>query len=153
MGQSNKKQLTSSTMGMIFMQRKQEGKKKTKDVFHPPVIAAGKNNRNHATTNNDASMDVNATEITDRKRDNDEISTAPSASSNNNNNNSDDEAIILELATAVDAYGTGSDIIGRRSFGGFHKSVRTTWDAALKQRTDDAAGGKIRRRMLRTRNC
>ena len=87
------------------------------------------------------------------KRDNDEISTAPSASSNNNNNNSDDEAIILELATAVDAYGTGSDIIGRRSFGGFHKSVRTTWDAALKQSTDDAAGKKIPRCMLRTRSC
>ena len=36
-------------------------------------------------------------------------------------------------------YGVGSDIIGRRSFGGFHKSVRTTWDTALKQRTDSAA--------------
>ena len=36
-------------------------------------------------------------------------------------------------------YGVGSDIIGRRSFGGFHKSVRTTWDTAIKQRADSAA--------------
>ena len=36
-------------------------------------------------------------------------------------------------------YGIGSDIIGRRSFGGFHNSVRMTWDTALKQRTDSAA--------------
>ena len=42
--------------------------------------------------------------------------------------------IILELASAVDMYGVGSDVV---SFGGFHKSVMTTYDTALKRRTDD----------------
>ena len=49
----------------------------------------------------------------------------------------DDGRVIIELASVVDMYGTGSDIIGRRSFGGFRKSSMTTYDTALKRRTDD----------------
>jgi hypothetical protein len=51
-----------------------------------------------------------------------------------------DERVIIELASVVDMYGTGSDIIGRRSFGGFRKSSMTTYDTALKRRTDDEYG-------------
>ena len=47
--------------------------------------------------------------------------------------------IILELASVVDMYGVGSDIIGRRSFGGYHKSVHNTWNAALNRRKNDDA--------------
>lgn len=46
-------------------------------------------------------------------------------------------SIMLELASVVDMYGVGSDLVGRRSFGGFHKSVMNTWDTALKRRADD----------------
>jgi len=48
-----------------------------------------------------------------------------------------DGQVIIELASVVDMYGTGSDIIGRRSFGGFCKSSITTYDTALNRRTDD----------------
>ena len=48
-----------------------------------------------------------------------------------------DGGTILELASVVDMYGTGSDVVGRRSFGGFHKAVKNTWDAALKRRMDN----------------
>lgn len=74
----------------------------------------------------------------ERKRDHTAISSSPTPPSQSSSNN-DDNTIILQLASVVDMYGVGSDIIGRRSFGGFHKSVQTTWDTALKQRTDSAA--------------
>ena len=51
-----------------------------------------------------------------------------------------DGRVIIELASVVDMYGTGSDNIGRRSFGGFRKSSMTTYDTALKRRTDDEYG-------------
>ena len=55
----------------------------------------------------------------------------------NDDENGTRGAIILELASVVDMYGVGSDVVGRRSFGGFHKSVMNTWNTALKRRTDD----------------
>jgi hypothetical protein len=51
----------------------------------------------------------------------------------------DGGTILLQLATVVDIYGTASDIIGRRSFGGFHKSIGNTWDSAYKSRMEAEA--------------
>jgi hypothetical protein len=66
----------------------------------------------------------------ERKRDIDTITIS---------NTTENQTIMLEIATVVDMYGQGSDIIGRRSFGGFHKSVRATWDEALQKRTNEDA--------------
>ena len=46
------------------------------------------------------------------------------------------QTILLTLATVTDMYGPSSDLIGRRSFGGYHKSVQNTWDEALRRRTE-----------------
>ena len=47
--------------------------------------------------------------------------------------------IILEIATAVDIHGPTADIIGRRSFNGYHKSISNTWDASYAKRTESAS--------------
>lgn len=84
---------------------------------------------NHATTTVPADGNRSDYANIDRKRKSEEIVHESSSSSR--------EGILLEQASIVDMYGLGSDIIGRRSFGGFHKSVMNTWNEALKRRTDD----------------
>ena len=114
---SSNKKLSGSTMGMRFMQRK----KKDSSSSTNPVIHQ---------TNNNIHTNKSAHNV-DRKRENREIS--------KDDEQPTSEVIILELASVVDMYGVGSDIVGRRSFGGFHKSVKNTYDTALKRRTDDHA--------------
>jgi len=115
------KKLSGSTMGMRFMQRKKkDSSSSTKPVIH-------QNHNNIHTTINKSVHNNNV----DRKRENRDIS--------KDDEQPTSEVIILELASVVDMYGVGSDIIGRRSFGGFHKSVKNTYDTALKRRTDDHA--------------
>ncbi len=108
------------------MQRKNEASNKGRGERRGFDAAASTINRDH-TTNIDT---MNTNGITNgninRKRESEEISKEQSSAS-----------IILELASVVDMYGVGSDVVGRRSFGGFHKSVMNTWDTALKRRTDD----------------
>ena len=125
-------------MGMRFMQRKAAGDSGTKsnnDGEKKKLFAAKNNNNSSSTNSNSNSADGNM----ERKRDHTAISTSPTPPTPPSQSSSNDNTIILQLASVVDMYGVGSDIIGRRSFGGFHKSVRTTWDTALKQRTDSAA--------------
>ena len=126
-GGSPAKKLSTSTMGMRFMQRKSKGTS-DKAVIQNAVAARNGTNRNHTTNRSPV----------DRKRDNGDISKDEQSTSPNTTSN-DGGVIILELASVVDMYGVGSDIIGRRSFGGFHKSVKNTYDAALKRRVDDEA--------------
>jgi len=118
-------------MGMRFMQRKNETKSKEEEERKSfmQTEAARKNQRNHSTNNNRTDRDS-----VERKRESGDISKDEQSTS--------DGMIILELASVVDMYGVGSDVVGRRSFGGFHKPVRTTWEAALKRRTDDDARTK-----------
>lgn len=131
-GGSSSKKLSSATMGMRFMQRKVDSSsKKQQDEVNKNLFAKKNNRHNNVKSSSSPSTDGSNLE---RKRDHNSISSSPSPSISNNN-----APIILELASVVDMYGVGSDIIGRRSFGGFRKNVRNTWDAALKQRTDDAA--------------
>mmetsp|Transcript_31807 Transcript_31807/g.66857 ORF Transcript_31807/g.66857 Transcript_31807/m.66857 type:complete len:208 (+) Transcript_31807:102-725(+) len=129
-GATANKKLSGSTMGMRFMQRKNGAKNKEqeerKEVLN--ATAARKNNRNHTTNNDGGVGNGSANGNSDRKRESEEISKDQSSS---------DGVIILELASVVDMYGVGSNVVGRRSFGGFHKSVKNTWDAALKRQTDD----------------
>lgn len=131
-GGSSSKKLSSATMGMRFMQRKVDSSsKKQQDEVNKNLFAKKNNRHNNVKSSSSPSTDGSNLE---RKRDHNSISSSPPPSISNNN-----APIILELASVVDMYGVGSDIIGRRSFGGFRKNVRNTWDAALKQRTDDAA--------------
>lgn len=125
-GGSSAKKLSTSTMGMRFMQRKSKGTS-DKAVIQNAVAARKGTNRNHTTSRSPV----------DRKRVSEDISKDEQSTSPNTTSN--DGVIILELASVVDMYGVGSDIIGRRSFGGFHKSVKNTYDAALKRRVDDEA--------------
>lgn len=134
-GGSSSKKLSSATMGMRFMQRKVDSSSKKQQDEVNKNLFAKKNNRhdNIKSSSSPRSTDVSNLE---RKRDHNSISSSPPPSPSTSNNNA---PIILELASVVDMYGVGSDIIGRRSFGNFNKHVRNTYDAALKQRTDDAA--------------
>jgi len=115
------------------MQRKADSTNKSHDHDEEKKKLFAAKNNTSTNSNSNSADDGNF----ERKRDHTAISssspTPPSQSSSNDN------TIILQLASVTDMYGVGSDIIGRRSFGGFHKSVRTTWDTALKQRTDSAA--------------
>ena len=137
-GGSSSKKLSSATMGMRFMQRKVDSSsKKQQDEVNKNLFAKKNNRNNNIKSSSPSSTDGSNLE---RKRDHSSISSSPPPSSSQSLSISNNNApIILELASVVDMYGVGSDIIGRRSFGGFRKNVRNTWDAALKQRTDDAA--------------
>ena len=132
-GGSSSKKLSSATMGMRFMQRKVDSSSKKQQDEVNKNLFAKKNNRNNNIKSSSSPSSTDGSNL-ERKRDHNSISSSPPPSISNNN-----APIILELASVVDMYGVGSDIIGRRSFGGFRKNVRNTWDAALKQRTDDAA--------------
>jgi hypothetical protein len=118
-------------MGMRFMQRKNEPNNKDQEERRVSAVVARKMDRNQSTnieTNCDGNADngnINGKCVYKEK------SKVKSPSS-----------IILELASVVDMYGVGSDLVGRRSFGGFHKSVMNTWDTALKQRADEATRTK-----------
>jgi hypothetical protein len=133
-GGSSSKKLSSATMGMRFMQRKVDSSSKKQQDEVNKNLFAKKNNRHNDNVKSSSSPCSTDGSNLERKRDHNSISSSPPPSISNNN-----APIILELASVVDMYGVGSDIIGRRSFGGFRKNVRNTWDAALKQRTDDAA--------------
>ncbi|KAL7447915.1 hypothetical protein ACHAWC_000201 [Mediolabrus comicus] len=133
-GGSSSKKLSSATMGMRFMQRKVDSSSKKQQDEVKKNLFAKKNNRHNNNVKSSSSPSSADGSNLERKRDHNSILSSPLPSISNNN-----APIILELASVVDMYGVGSDIIGRRSFGGFNKSVRNTWDAALKQRTDDAA--------------
>lgn len=147
---SAKAKLSSSTMGMRFMQRKQgnndarNGTMKRDDksnAFARNAVNAMSGRNGHREMNNNRhgggtmSERNGVADAPGRKRDSAEISRDEQSSSPD----SDDGVIILQLATVTDMYGTGSDVVGRRSFGGYRKSVRTTWEAALRRRTDDEA--------------
>lgn len=132
-GGSSSKKLSSATMGMRFMQRKVDSSSKKQQDEVNKNLFAKKNNRHDNIKSSSSPSSTDGSNL-ERKRDHNSISSSQSLSISNNN-----APIILELASVVDMYGVGSDIIGRRSFGGFRKNVRNTWDAALKQRTDDAA--------------
>ncbi|KAL7541705.1 hypothetical protein ACHAXR_013138 [Thalassiosira sp. AJA248-18] len=129
-GSSSAKKLSNSTMGMRFMQRKNESNNKEQTERKAVLQAAAVRNRNQ-TTNDNSVPASNRNGKFDRKRENEEISKGEQSTS--------DGSIILELASVVDMYGVGSDIVGRRSFGGFRKTVRTTWEGAVKRQTDDDA--------------
>lgn len=137
------KKLSSATMGMRFMQRKP-----LDAATSSPSSLSGLNRANATTRSNEISakfensIESDAKAIrqperdgrilsdNERKRDIDTITTS---------NKTENQTIMLEIATVVDMYGQGSDIIGRRSFGGFHKSVRAAWDEALQKRTNEEA--------------
>ena len=127
------KKLSSATMGMRFMQRKVEAsalvKKQEERKSVMQVTCARKNNIQQNSQKNENGINDNRTnDSLERKRDSDSMS-----------KESAHEMIILDIASVVDMYGVGADVVGRRSFGGFHKAVRTTWEAAIKIRTEEDA--------------
>lgn len=120
------KKLSTSTMAMRFMQRKND-----------PNITNLENNK--------ASLPMVSAKANKRSRDtaayasnsHEDVTITKDIKSEDEQSVSTDRVVILELASSVDMHGKGSDIVGRRSFGGFHKAIRTTWEAALKRRMDD----------------
>ena len=123
---SSAKKLSNATMGMRFMQRKADDAKKGNPKSVMQAVARQVNARNDGIHERN-----NRSDPMERKRDSTAITSSPTPPAS--------DTIILEIASVVDMYGIGSDIIGRRSFGGFHKSVRATWDHALKVRTEEDA--------------
>jgi hypothetical protein len=124
-------------MGMRFMQRKNEANNKGQEERRAVAAAARKMDRNHATNTDTMNSIGLADGKINRKRESEEIPKDDGGDGDNDDENGTRGAIILELASVVDMYGVGSDVVGRRSFGGFHKSVMNTWNTALKRRTDD----------------
>mmetsp|Transcript_6490 Transcript_6490/g.9411 ORF Transcript_6490/g.9411 Transcript_6490/m.9411 type:complete len:175 (-) Transcript_6490:328-852(-) len=116
-----KRTLSGSTMGMKFMRRKEEAKtvpelrKKNEDKLQanpsiiPPSDAINNRQLNHE-------LCVTSASITD-----------PNSIKTNEN-------LPLSLVTKAnegDMHGIGAEIIGRRSFNGFHKIVGETWKTAM----------------------
>jgi hypothetical protein len=130
--QPTAKKLSTATMGMRFMQRKSLDSNKSKNNSSPKNKTDGANNV-RPINNSVISSAATSFESTDRKRDISAISSSsPSPLTNTT-------STILELATTIDIYGPTSDIIGRRSFNGFHKSISSTWEEAYRKRTESAS--------------
>ncbi len=125
------KKLSSSTMGMRFMQRKKGGNPTESKERNPIASTPNKSSVPGNYAANNEAIDSNSSSV-DRKRKCDEFLQNPPPLSLPSGGE-----VLLDKASVVDMYGLGSDIIGRRSFGGYRKSVMTTWDEALKWRTDD----------------
>eukprot|EP00978_Attheya_sp_CCMP212_P014821 scaffold37981_cov50-Attheya_sp.AAC.7 len=105
-----KTKLSGATMGMRFMQRKAE------------AMAAGLKRRvaeKKAETVSQLSEAANLSQRSEAIEDGQSIS------------NDDAAALKPQVATAVDMYGIGAEIIGRRAFGGFNKTVSDSWENSL----------------------
>ena len=57
--------------------------------------------------------------------------------------------IVIPLnASAADVHGVAAEIVGRRSFGGFNKSVGDTWKEAVESKARERSGAKAERRNI-----
>lgn len=125
------KKLSTSTMGMRFMQRNNKPVDKLSSSSTKSSILSNKNVtqgiHNHTDSNNNSSAVLHHSNH--KKRD---LSTT----------SSNTQTTLLSAATTIDMYGPSSDIIGRRSFGGFHPSIATTYNAALQKRMDGTVSKK-----------
>lgn len=105
-----KTKLSGATMGMRFMQRKNNAATEAKRINEEKNKAKAEQAKDEWTIQrrdiNDAgdSMDVEEEKPPDK---------------------------IPQTANSSDMYGISAEIIGRRSFGGFHKSVADTYNDAL----------------------
>lgn len=135
---STKKTLSGTTMNMRFMQRRRvsdeaelsrKRKAQQEEQYHRQQQQQEQNEedelRQQPSSNEYANNEImNNTS----SKDNAAISTK--------------ELFIVTIATDKDMH--GSDIIGRRSFGGFNKVVGETWEAAVKsQFKDSTSSGNI----------
>jgi hypothetical protein len=105
-----KTKLSGATMGMRFMQRKAE------------AMAAGLKRRvaeKKAETVSQLSEAGNISQRTEAIEDGQSIA------------NDDAVALKPQVATGFDMYGIGAEIIGRRAFGGFNKTVSDSWGNSL----------------------
>lgn len=153
------KKLSTATMGMRFMKRKNNNdtnNNSNKIVDERRAVSAPAVTNARQIIDTKGSHDTTTTNIDDtrnnthnnnsngssdaniRKRAIDEMMTTTKLQQQQTSTSNYGGQVIIELASVVDMYGTGSDIIGRRSFGGFHKSSMTTYDTALKRRADDS---------------
>lgn len=127
------KKLSGATLNMRFMQRKaeteaaSERKRRTEEKMEVEVVG-------HTTTNNGSSNFLTSSGD----------SGGNSAVNYEQNRGELQESLIeashqlpTHIATDVDMYGVEADIIGRRSFGGYNKTVCDTWNSALLMRQQD----------------
>ncbi|EJK60312.1 hypothetical protein THAOC_19354, partial [Thalassiosira oceanica] len=122
---ASKAKLSSSTLGMRFMQRKRNADKDGQEEMRT-AAARKKEKSTTLSVSNTASDDPAAHCQSDsRKR---QFSTQ-------------NDLVRLELASVSDMYGI--DIVGRRSFGGYRKCVKSTWETALSRRNQDERRQKI----------
>lgn len=142
----SQKKLSGSTMNMKFMTRKKEtqafarknnqqqnNQQSPAAAQSPVATAAG------AAATDDDPMQVDM-----------DSSSAPAAMSplvqqqhSYPNTSSRGGAIPIDMvpATTSDMYGISVDIVGRRSFGGFNRSVENTWKASYQSHQEDGANG------------
>lgn len=108
------KKLSGATLNMRFMQRKVEAETSTA-------------RKNRIRKDEDSTIN----QLDDSTMKNDE-SEYRSGDTNSMSISAEETMNYPHIATEVDMYGIGGSIIGRRSFGGFNKSVENTWEISYK---------------------
>ena len=168
-----KKSLSGATMGMRFMQRKMGGgnsskknstsngssyKTPTKD----PSSSNAENTNNDKTPihpKNDEEWEINGGSNDDNKMDidQDEPNTDHNASSSqqhhpplqNQHQDFTSSSLMYEITTSsIDMYGISSEIIGRRSYNNFNKSVEETYVQALDGRRKQKIDSKVEKEQI-----
>jgi hypothetical protein len=67
---------------------------------------------------------------------------------NPSTNDIENNASIPIMASSSDMYGVSAEIIGRRSFNNFHKSVEETWTSAIKSRSQSKFDDKVEKQQI-----
>jgi hypothetical protein len=109
--------LSGATMGMRFMQRKGLAASATKARKEDEEKLAKEREQNEWGTSS-AAMNQEADE---------------------------EQSLLPVVASQSDMHGIGANIIGRRSFNGFHKAVNTTWVSAVETLSPENSNGKTRK--------
>lgn len=137
---TSQKKLSGSTMNMKFMQRKnemqfyanknQQQRRQSSPKKQPTPAKAGGDDQDDPMQ-----MDMDSAE-------DEEDSDGPVLSPLLQHQHPytlgvKDAPIDMTPATTSDMYGISVDIIGRRSFGGFNKSIETTWKTSYRSHTEN----------------
>jgi len=72
--------------------------------------------------------------------------TAPQHSYSANDNELDE--FIPVMASSTDMHGVSAEIIGRRSFNNFHKSVEETWTSAVQSKSQSKFDDKVEKQQI-----
>mmetsp|Transcript_12160 Transcript_12160/g.18375 ORF Transcript_12160/g.18375 Transcript_12160/m.18375 type:complete len:180 (-) Transcript_12160:295-834(-) len=136
---STRKSLSGATMGMRFMQRKTPTK----------ASSAVENGSNNSKEDEPMNGGVDAATRTPLSPQHQQSQSNQEGEVTNGNANAVElDPSIPTIAIKADMYGMSAEIIGRRSFNGFNKSVENTYTKSLQSREEHRLGEKVERQQI-----